>query len=185
MKMNKIAFKILCIFHIYIKHYMERRRGKLNKVRITHDLDDEPTEAVTIVLIDSLDGETVKKEKNMSMHFWTVTGYGISEDELRPSVDSQISFIKKYLPEQYKEMQNDCTDSDSCEEWIQDYEDPQGYTGFGALFAMAIQKNEDGFYPEYFCCDGSGAILYNHKPSVSKGENPLHLCDGMSPVHCQ
>ena len=70
----------------------------------------------------------------MSECHWIATGYGINENDLYPSVDLQISFIKKYLPDQYEEMQgyiNDCTDRDmsntsdyldSCERWIEEYQ---------------------------------------------------------------
>ncbi len=76
----------------------------------------------------------------MSMSYWTVTGYGIDEEELCTSVDSQIAFLKKYLPVQYDEMQEDgknCENYDMsntsdyldyCRDWIDDYEDAQGYT---------------------------------------------------------
>ena len=39
----------------------------------------------------------------MSMDYWNVTGYGINEEELCPSTDKQIAFIKKYLPAEYEE----------------------------------------------------------------------------------
>ncbi len=111
----------------------------------------------------------------MSVRCWTVTGFGIDEDELCPSVDSQIAFLKKYLPVQYDEMQEDCENCENCDMsntsdyldycrgWIEDYEDDQGNTGFGALFAKAIQKNEDGFEPEYFHHEGCGAVIYEER----------------------
>ena len=111
----------------------------------------------------------------MSECHWIATGYGINEDNLCPSASSQVSFIKKYLPDQYEEMQgyiDDCTDCDmsntsdyldSCERWIEEYQNEEGYTGFGVLFAMAIQNNEDGFNPEYFFDNGCGAVMYEDR----------------------
>ena len=60
-------------------------------------------------------------------------------------------------------MSNTSDYLDYCQNWIDDYEDAQGYTGFPALFAMAIQENEDGFNPRYFSQDGYGAVLYEDR----------------------
>ncbi len=115
------------------------------------------------------------KRRNQKMNCWTVTGFGIEEDNLNPSVDAQIAFIKKHLPAEYEEMIKDgeeCAIYDmsntsdyleACRSWIDDYEDPNGYTGFGALFAMAIQENEDGFAPEYLSHEGYGVIVYKDR----------------------
>ncbi len=112
----------------------------------------------------------------MNTNYWTVTGYGVDAEELCPSVDAQIAFIKKYLPTQYKEMQEDgekCENCDMsntsdcldyCGNWINEYEDAQGDTvGFPGLFAIAIQENEDGFNPEYFHFEEYGAVLYKDR----------------------
>lgn len=109
----------------------------------------------------------------MSMHYWNVTGYGINEEELCPSTDKQIAFIKKYLPADYEEMQENGEDNcdmsntaeymDYCRNWIEDFENDNGDTGFGALLAKGIQENEEGFYPGYFYNDGYGAIMYEDR----------------------
>ena len=110
----------------------------------------------------------------MSMNTWTVTGYGVDAEELCPTISSQIAFIKKYLPEEYKEMQEDSKDSDYdmsntsdyvdfCNGWISEREDKNGNIGFPALFALAIQQNEEDFNPEYFCCDGYSAVIYEDR----------------------
>ena len=123
----------------------------------------------------------------MSECHWTVTGYGINENDLYPSVDLQISFIKKYLPAQYEEMQdyiNDCTDHDmsntsdyldGCERWIEEYRNEEGYAGFGVLFAMAIQNNEDGFNPEYFFDNGCGAVMYEDRQPWEMSERVKNM----------
>ena len=105
----------------------------------------------------------------MSMSTWTVDGYGVSDDDLCPSVDAQIAFIKKFLPEVYEEMQSEGEDAcdmsntseclDFCQDWINDYEDDQGNTGICVLFAEAINAFEDGFYVEYLRQD-YGAVMY-------------------------
>jgi len=106
----------------------------------------------------------------MSMNYWSVDGFGVNEEDLTPTIDAQISFIKKYLPDQYEEMQENANDNcdmnntsdylDYCRDWIENFDDGNCDTGFGVLFTMAIRDNEEGFDPEYYYDDGCGAIIY-------------------------
>ncbi len=110
----------------------------------------------------------------MSMHSWTITGYGINTEDLNPSIESQIAFIKKFLPDIYEEMQEDGKENnintsneeeylDFCDSWIDNYENTNCERGFNTLFAEAIQENEEGFYPEYILFENCGAILYEDR----------------------
>ena len=114
----------------------------------------------------------------MSMQSWTVTGWGVKEDSINEvEIDDKINFIKKYLPKVYDRLQADGlsdenTDMgdtsdylDFCNEWIENYEDDYCNCGFGALFAMAINENEEDF--DVTCCHGEysdeNAILYEDR----------------------
>ena len=104
----------------------------------------------------------------------TVTGYGIDVEDITPSLEAQIAFIKKYLTDEYEEMMREgeavCDISntsdylDFCQDWINEYQDAEGNIGFGALLAMAIQQNEDGFQPRCFQGSYHGeAIMYEDR----------------------
>lgn len=132
----------------------------------------------------------------MSMNYWSVSGYGVNEDDLyNASTDSQVAFIKKYLPSKFDDMvhagekradldmSNTADYLDWCRRWIDDYEGDTGYMGFGLLFAKAIQENEDGFYPEYFNQDGSGVILYEDRMPWEMTERVKNMTeDNMSAI---
>ena len=115
------------------------------------------------------------------MSSWTVTGYGINEVVFDGvSTDTKISFIKKFLPDVYNElqtavesehnegnldMQNTSDYLDYCDTWIDEYEDDYCNRGFGSLFADAINENENGIDVQY-CCgeyDSENSILYSDR----------------------
>ena len=63
------------------------------------------------------------------------------------------------------DMSNTSDYSDFCRKWIDNYEDEYCNVGFGALFAMAINENEEDFnvacyHGEY---DEEDAILYEDR----------------------
>ena len=62
-----------------------------------------------------------------------------------------------------EDMSNTATYIDFCSDWINYYENENGYTGFPGLFAEALQRNEDDFYPEYYSHDGDGAVIYEDR----------------------
>lgn len=81
------------------------------------------------------------------------------------------------------DMSNTSDYQDYCMSWIDDYEDAQVYGGFPTLFAMAIQNNEDGFYPEYFSQDGYGAVIYEDRLPWEMTERVKNMkADDMSAI---
>lgn len=115
------------------------------------------------------------------MRNWTVTGFGINEEILyEASINSRIDFIKKYLPNVYKELQDSIEEAnkegtwdmqntadylDYCEIWLDEYEDDYCNGGFGSLFADVINENEEGIDVQY-CCgkyDNENSILYTDR----------------------
>lgn len=105
----------------------------------------------------------------MSMRSWTVDGYGINAGILVCPVELKEAFIKKYLPKVYEEMANDCQNEDTEEymlnvdDWINNYEDFNCRYGFEALFAEAINENEDGFDVDYYDGEYEEAIAYEDR----------------------
>lgn len=107
----------------------------------------------------------------MKDNTWTVSGFGINADDIFTSTDVQITFLKKYFPEEYEAMVDDFKRSaidasdtaayiDFCNEWISNHEDEDSNeTGFPVLLAKAIKENEN-IDVAYFNGDESGAILY-------------------------
>ena len=110
----------------------------------------------------------------MSMRMWKIYGYGINDDDLNPSTDKQIEFIKKYIPEAFKDMPQG-GDTHDIQEWIDKFEDNYGYTGFPALFALAIANNEPDFNVAYYSCDGYGAIMYEDRQPFDMTERERHM----------
>lgn len=132
----------------------------------------------------------------MSMQSWTVTGYGVKEEEFdNVSTDTKVSFIKKFLPKTYEELQTevesennegnfDMTNTseylDYCKVWIDGYEDEYCSMGFAALFAMAINENEKDFYVEY--CSGE----YSEENSIIYTDRlPWEMSDRVKAMTCE
>ena len=103
----------------------------------------------------------------MGFQTFTIKGWGIDAEKLNPTTEAQISFIKKFLPETYEDLEENAKDNgksviDFYPEWLEVY-DAEGYTGFGPLFAKAIQDNEEDFYPDYFDEVGGSFIIYDER----------------------
>lgn len=112
----------------------------------------------------------------MSMRFWTVTGYGVNIEVIDTvDINDKLAFIKKYLPEVYKTLQDeiryqynkgllDFTNTseyiDYCNQWLATYENEYAAKGFGAIFTDAINNNEMEFNVEIFDGDEGGAVMY-------------------------
>lgn len=114
------------------------------------------------------------------MKSWTVTGYGVNIEVIDVvDINDKLVFIKKYLPDVYKTLQDeiqyqynkgllDLTNTseyiDYCNQWIADYKNAYGEKGFGAIFADAMDINEPNFNVE--CCSGDEdcAVIYVNCP---------------------
>ena len=107
------------------------------------------------------------------MEVWTIRGYGIDGVDLTTSTEVEIAFFKKYYPESYNDMIDDMKLSDVdasdtaayldfCDEWISNFEDENGNTGFKGIFAGAIKKNEN-IDVQYYNGDEESAILYTER----------------------
>ncbi len=135
----------------------------------------------------------------MSIQYWTVTGFGVNEFDICTSVESQIAFVKRFLPTFYEEMQKDAKDEieplkknnednyldylNFCKKYMEEYENEQGYRGFGVLFAQAIQTHEEGFDPEYFSMDDYGVIVYTERMPWEMSERVKKMSiDDMSAI---
>ena len=102
----------------------------------------------------------------MSSRSWTTDGFGVLEDRLNVATDAaKMAFLKKYLPDKYKEMEENAAENgidlnEYCSEWISEYEDGYGNVGLGALFADAINENEEDL--DVICCEG----IYDEEAAV-------------------
>lgn len=84
-----------------------------------------------------------------------IFGYGIDLSKLRfTDEDTMKDFIRKYLPDYAKDMENDLAENNrkGCHESVFDYienYDSMGYTGLPALLADVIneQENTEHFAP--------------------------------------
>ena len=132
------------------------------------------------------DGRLSERYEENKMNYWTRTGFGIDQDDISPLIVEEIAFLKKFLPEKYEEMETDAIRSgidmsdtadymDFCGDWIDGYESDDGDSGFVPLFVMAIQQNEDGFYPEYFTYDGYGAVIYEDRQPWEMSERERNM----------
>lgn len=111
----------------------------------------------------------------MSMRSWTVGGFGILASDVNEAPTSnKVAFIKQFLPGAYEKMEESGEDVKS---WMAAYEGEFGLFGFAAIFADAINQNEEDFNVEY--CDGEypeeSAILYEDRQPWDMSERVKNM----------